>query len=67
MWTIVHFTKEKSIEIVPDSWIRNNNKTYAWPIYKKSASKLIAKKSYPNDLEHKWFSSRIIRQYLSKY
>lgn len=67
MWTIVHFPKDNAIEIVPDTWIRKKDKCCAWPIKKKLASRLIEKRSYPNDINYKWYPSRIVGQSLSKY
>lgn len=66
MCTIVHFIKDNAIEIVPDSWIRKKDKSCAWPINKKSVRRLIEKRCFPNNLEYKWFPSRIVGQY-NKY
>lgn len=67
MWTIVHFVKENAIEIVPESWIKKKDRTCAWPINTKYTRRLIEKRCYPNDLEYKWHSSRIVAQLFGKF
>lgn len=38
MWVIVNFTRENSVEVVPDKWLADNDKCY-WPSYKGSKLK----------------------------
>lgn len=37
MWSIVHFVKDNTIEVVPDFWIKKKDKSCAWPVNKKIA------------------------------
>ncbi|CAI6376195.1 unnamed protein product [Macrosiphum euphorbiae] len=47
MWSIVHFVKDNTIEVIPDFWIKKKDKSCAWPVNKKIARRLIEKrKSY---------------------
>lgn len=38
MWIIVNFTRENSVEVVPDKWLADNDQCY-WPSYKGSKLK----------------------------
>jgi len=66
MWIVVHFIKENSIEAVPYTWYNSKEQKCAWPLSKNSVKRMIEKRIYPNKLEFKWFSARILGHPYSK-
>lgn len=57
MWTIVIFTEENLVEVVPTSWILPNNKFCYWPKDEEKASQKISSCESPE--KNKWTICRV--------
>ncbi|CAI6364179.1 unnamed protein product [Macrosiphum euphorbiae] len=57
-YSIVHFFDDNTVETVPGHWVNKKHGTCAWPKKNKTASRLIEKKSMPNEIEFVYLNSR---------
>eukprot|EP00102_Acyrthosiphon_pisum_P024186 XP_016661396.1 PREDICTED: uncharacterized protein LOC107884237 [Acyrthosiphon pisum] len=60
-YSVVHFFEDNSVEAVPSFWINKDGTYCAWPKNINQASKLIERKSIPNECEFDYFKSRILK------
>lgn len=63
MWTIVEFTEENCVEVVPAFWFKNNG-LCAWP--KKDIKKNIKQRTNPNDIEFNYHKARALSKDIGK-
>jgi len=65
-YSVVHFYDDNSVEAVPSFWINKDGTYCAWPKNINQASKLIERKSIPNECEFDYFKSRILKSNIGK-
>jgi len=65
-YSVVHFYEDNSVEAVPSFWINKDGTYCAWPKNKYPASKLIERKSIPNECKFDYFKSRILKSNFGK-
>lgn len=63
MWSIVHFTKDNSVETVPSKWFRRNK--CAWPI--NNSTHNIETQADPNTNDFKWYTARVLLSNIGKF
>lgn len=63
MWCIVCFEFDNTIAAVPQFWFKNN--VCAWPI--KSTNKYIERRANPNELEFKYYKSKMLHKNIGIY
>jgi len=56
MWSIIEFVEEKTVEVVPNYWFKNQK--CAWP--KNNIKKMIQKRVYPNVVDFNFYLARKI-------
>lgn len=66
-YSIVHFFDDNTVETVPGHWVNKKHGTCAWPKKNKTASRLIEKKSMPNEIEFVYLNSRELYKGIGKY
>jgi len=65
-YSVVHFFDDDSVEAVPSSWVNKDGTHCAWPKNINQASKLIDRKSIPNECDFDYFKSRILKSNIGK-
>jgi len=63
-YSVVHFTKDNSVEAVPSIWVKGN--FCAWPNNKSLTSKYITNRRLPNEIEFKYYKIRVLCKSISK-
>jgi len=56
MWSVVVFTKDNTLAVVPEFWFRNG--LCSWP--NKNSTKWIERRKQPNELEFKQYRAKVL-------
>lgn len=68
MWSIVHFSTDNTVEVVPSHWMKKDGLQCAWPKTTKKSYllKAVINKIKPNKTDFNYFNARCLARYIGK-
>jgi len=68
MWSVVHFTTDNTVEVVPSHWVKRHRQLCAWPktTTKKLILRAVLNRVIHNKMEFNYFDARCLASNIGK-